>query len=419
MSERNGIRAPTPSLSPTTLSFRVINDNECLVIRKEISHDQIVTRVIGNPSDIINRAKYVTDTSNFLFVCSSLDWLKLLDLQLFQSFIAVLERNAMGEHGGIKWIGQIRDQSDVVIAKKFLSLGMQIRHIDSIPINFSLTDKELNLAPIGPDDVQTENNSSLSTLVTNYPRYIQHFRKLFEEIWKQGLNATQRIYEIETGIEIGETRIITDSEEARGLSEELIENCKEEVLVILPPEKDIVRNDDFLQKLERTQVRIRILSPEEDERKFSSQLGIEWRRIVPINLGVAIYDKSKMLITQNENPSEVTNRSSLQLVSHIFTTNKQTIAGVVKIFQALWSESELRLAEQKSRQRAELLQDVPTHDIRNYNQIALLQIEFLSEELKDNSSAMVFSNNILDAIQGTTVSRFKSRATNTGSFPWK
>ena len=92
----------------------------------------------------------------------------------------------------------------------------------------------------------------------------------------------------------------------------MIQNCKEEVLVILPPEKDIVRNDDFLQKLERTQVRIRILSPEEDERKFSSQLGIEWRRIVPINLGVAIYDKSKMLITQNENPSEVTNRSSLQ-----------------------------------------------------------------------------------------------------------
>ena len=60
------------------------------------------------------------------------------------------------------------------------------------------------------------------------------------------------------------------------------------------------------------------------------------------------------------------------------------------------------MAEQKSRQRAELLQDVLTHDIRNYNQIALLQIEFLSEELKDNSSAMVFSNNILDAIQGTT-----------------
>ena len=74
---------------------------------------------------------------------------------------------------------------------------------------------------------------------------------------------------------------------------------------------------------------------------------------------------------------------------------------MISIFDAMWNESELRQAEGRSRRMAEVAQDILAHDIRNYNQVAMLNAEALDGMLKDPQSKKLLGL-VLDAIKGST-----------------
>jgi signal transduction histidine kinase len=73
------------------------------------------------------------------------------------------------------------------------------------------------------------------------------------------------------------------------------------------------------------------------------------------------------------------------------------------VFDALNYERELRIRAQKSTREAQLLQDILTHDVRNYNQVSKLSAELLAEEFKDNSSAQDLVDRLLESIDGSTL----------------
>jgi hypothetical protein len=77
----------------------------------------------------------------------------------------------------------------VEVVKKFLDLGMQIRHTKNIPVNFSVTDKEFNFKV----DKMEDDKVSLSVLIGSDVLYREHFTSLFEELWKNGIDAAGRI----------------------------------------------------------------------------------------------------------------------------------------------------------------------------------------------------------------------------------
>jgi hypothetical protein len=72
---------------------------------------------------------------------------------------------------------------------------MQIRHLDSIPLNFSVTDKEFNFTV----DTGESDKVTYGVLMSNGPAYITQFNSLFEDLWKNGTEARDRIKEIEEG----------------------------------------------------------------------------------------------------------------------------------------------------------------------------------------------------------------------------
>jgi signal transduction histidine kinase len=69
-------------------------------------------------------------------------------------------------------------------------------------------------------------------------------------------------------------------------------------------------------------------------------------------------------------------------------------------FAIYWVRRNL-INEEKARQEAQLLQDILTHDIRNYNQITRLSAELLQSMNKDPESAQIVST-ILQSIDGST-----------------
>jgi signal transduction histidine kinase len=73
------------------------------------------------------------------------------------------------------------------------------------------------------------------------------------------------------------------------------------------------------------------------------------------------------------------------------------------VVQALRHERDLRIRAQKRTREAQLLQDIMTHDIRNYNQVSQLSAELLGEELQNNNNVKDLVQNLLGSIEASTL----------------
>ena len=72
------------------------------------------------------------------------------------------------------------------------------------------------------------------------------------------------------------------------------------------------------------------------------------------------------------------------------------------VFSGIRHERELRVRAQKRTREAQLLQDILTHDIRNYNQVSQLSAELLKEELAGNKQVRELLDQLLESIGGST-----------------
>ena len=124
-----------------------------------------------------------------------------------------------------------------------------------------------------------------SLLITNEPGYINHFSRIFEELWKKGIDAKDRIADIENGIEAANVEIIENPKDSVNRAYGISMSAKEELLVAFSTTNSFQRNmrtGMSMQLLKdeytRSNTKVRILTPD-DERIFHSIE--ELKRTVP------------------------------------------------------------------------------------------------------------------------------------------
>lgn len=294
-----------------------------------------------------------------------------------------------------------------VKACKFIidDLHVRMRHLQGNKMNILVTDDEFS------SDISPSNPNAQTTkiLYSNSTELIAQQKQLFETLWNSSIPAEQRIEEIEQGVELETTKLLAGSLEVRETTMRIVQSAKKEILLLVPTLSRLEIGDEIFQKLaekvSNEKIHLRALSPfgqnltsnQTTLKKFSM---FQIRRIEPIKLGLMIADRSRMIFVQyheveSKDPSEA-------IVSGIFSTHRETISSIVSIFETMWADSEMREKEAKSRKQAELLQDILTHDIRNYNQVARLSAELLKEELKDNVPVQSIVESMLQAVDGST-----------------
>ena len=121
-----------------------------------------------------------------------------------------MEKFKKGEHKGLKIITSI-DSDNVKLSKIFLDYGMEIRHVKNLPpMSFGVSDKE-----IAATIEKMENGKMVqSLLISNEPDYITHFTSIFEELWKNGIDAKDRIRDIEEGKHFTSIEVIQNADTA-------------------------------------------------------------------------------------------------------------------------------------------------------------------------------------------------------------
>jgi hypothetical protein len=105
------------------------------VVLKEI-------RIIQNIDDIIKKGKNILIDSTEFMVCSKSSGLRLAYSNYFDTYQKIMAKQKNKEHRGIRLVTSILNNSDAELVSKFLSIGVNIRHVKNIPpIDFAVSEK--------------------------------------------------------------------------------------------------------------------------------------------------------------------------------------------------------------------------------------------------------------------------------------
>lgn len=318
----------------------------------------------------------------------------------------------------IKYITDIQKEN-LTFVKAMLEAGFEVRHIEGVRANLGIS--------------RTEYVSSSHSLRNGIPNeliwsrsqeLVSQMTDLFSKLWDSAIPAEIRIGELERGITLGATKLTFDASEILKAFDQFVRSSKKDVCVILSTEDGLRRNVAVFQQLAKRAregspiVRILVspsfLSESPSLEKMKSDLslsGIEFRMAERLtsNFYLGIYDQKDMITAEFAGPGSA---SEGGILHGMITSSFETIAAMYSIFEALWFESELRDREERSKKKAQLLQDILTHDIRNYNQVAKLSAELLVEQMADNQEVQEITRTLVGAIDGST--RLLERARKLG-----
>jgi signal transduction histidine kinase len=363
----------------------------------------IETRVLKDPQEIFANVIGIAEkTKKGLSNCSTIGGLQLIynNEHFIKAYKSLLKRQKEGKvNEGIRWLTFIEDkQEHVDLVKKFLELGVSIRHVNNLPpLYFALNEKNFQ----GTVEKMEKGKIFENLLYSTEPLYIKHFESLFEEIWKNGVDAEYRISQIEKGIASERTELIENPERAKTLFLQLIKKANYEIMIVFPSFNAARRQSkigvlDLLKQKNNAKTKVRVLSPDRDyvnglfnasddisntRQKGNSQelKNINVREVVKqqdIKTTILMVDKEHLLAIELKDDSKDTFEEAIGLAT--YSTSKPTVLSNISIFESLWSQTELldnlKAANEKLEIQDRMQKDfinVAAHELRTPSQAIL------------------------------------------------
>jgi signal transduction histidine kinase len=308
------------------------------------------TRIIEDAQEIIKEISRLTASSTELCTCLTAGGMQYSYNHFFDIKKKLLDKQKKGEHKGIRYLIDI-DKDNVNLAKILLDAGIEIKYLKNLPpMSFGVSDKEI-AATIekmeGGVNVQ-------SLLVSNEPAYVNHFYHIFEELWKNGIAAKDRIRDIEEGIESASIEIIPSPSYSIRRAYDLVNSAQEEVLRMFSSINAFRRQARlgimhlFKDAVERG-VRVRILIPA--DQKEVTQIVNEVNLVLPqleigsvdksleSIVGILVVDRKESLIIETKNDTKSNSYDAAGLAA--YSNSKPIASAYAYIFDSLWKQTEL------------------------------------------------------------------------------
>jgi nitrogen-specific signal transduction histidine kinase len=381
-------------------------------------------KVLKDVEMILNKGKEILQYSNEFLVCSRSAGIRLFYNSYFNSFQMTMEKHRRDEHKGIKLVTSI-DQSSIDIVKKFLSIGVQVRHVKNMPpIDFAVSDKEM-MTTAGK--MESEQEMIQSLLISNEQPYIHQFIFIFEELWKDGIDAEIRIKTIEDGADNEGIDIIQNPAEIQKAIFDLLKAAEKEILVIFYSANAFHRQEylgatQYLKDVASERgLKVRILTPsdeliietsrrwteqpiqqQEQEQQLSKQQKINIRFIEPYletRVSLLIVDRKFSLVVEVKDDDAQKSYEAMGLAT--YSNSKPTVSSYVSIFENLWRQTELYQQVKETNEQLELANkkleihdkmqqefiDIAAHELRNPIQPILSLSDIVLSDTNDIKQA--------------------------------
>ena len=312
------------------------------------------TRIIeNNPDEIVSQISRLTADSNELAMCSTSGGVQYSYDHFFNIKKKLLDKQKKGEHKGIRYV-TIIDNDNINLVKAYLNSGIQMRHVRNLPpMSFGISDKMI-AATI---EKMEGGRKVQSLLISNEAFYLRHFASIFEELWENGIDAADRIRDIEQGIDLADIEIIPNPRQGISKAWSIIKNAKEEVLVMFSSTNALLRQIDMgalqLMKFvaEVHGAKIRLLVPTDSDESLLSIIlqdlrsqcpGVDVRsmdRALHTRITIVLVDRKECIITELKDDTRDISYSAAGLST--YSNSKSIVSSYVSIFESLWKQTEL------------------------------------------------------------------------------
>jgi two-component system, OmpR family, sensor histidine kinase VicK len=313
------------------------------------------TKVLENKEQIYNHMKSVIGNASERSVCSSIGAMQLVYNNFFDEYKKIIDKyRREGKGKGIRWITSIIDKDSIDLVKTFLNTGIQVRHVKSLtPMNFAFDNKHF-YATI---EKMEEGKMMESLLISNEPAYVMHYNSIFEELWKNGIDAADRIRDIEEGVGLADIEVIPSSKRAQEIYLNIVRSATKEILWIFPTTNAFIRQGKIgaiqlaKQAANKRNVKVRILVPANSliEQKVQQlkELGrdgvvIDVRYIEQMTetkATILVVDRMASLVMELRDDSKTTFFEAIGLST--YSNSRAGVLSYIAIFENLWVQSDL------------------------------------------------------------------------------
>ncbi|MFL6471919.1 MAG: ATP-binding protein, partial [Nitrososphaeraceae archaeon] len=331
------------------------------------------TRIVEDPNQIIEEISRLTANSNELSTCLTPGGMQYSYNYFFKIKKKLLEKQRQGKHKGIRYITKI-EKDNIDLVKTFMNYGIQIRHVKNLPpMSFGVSDKEMS-ATI---EKMEGGKKIQSLLISNEPSYINHYNTIFNELWKNGIDAVNRIKDIEAGLDTANIEIIQNPKEGIERAWSYLKISRSNVSVLFPTANAFSRqiNMGLLQLLKETTeqrgVQIRILIPASEQimRVINEAMTIcplvDFRiaeEKLHTQITLVLIDNEHCMIIELKDDTRDNSYDAAGLST--YSNSKSIIVSYASIFEILWKQNELyeKLKVQDKMQKEFI--NIAAHELR-------------------------------------------------------
>lgn len=396
-----------------TLWSKSISAEERISQLQENSFPQ-ETKILDNRDDIIKQMIHLSEVSSGLSIVSNQGGMQLTYNIFLEQCKNVLDKQRRGEGEGIRWIMRIEKDS-IKLVKKFLKLGVNIRHVKNLaPINFAVSKNGL-VATIeemkGGDMIQ-------NLLTSNEKSYIKHFTSMFEQLWKEGVDARYRIKDIEEKVGIAEIEIIRNPVDSIARGWDMVSSARKEIDVLFSSSNALKRQITMgaltllKNASEKQKVKIRMLIPSSDksevliEQTKSNVPKIDIRTIsanLETKISILVVDSKQCLILELKDDKQNTSYEAVGLST--YSMSPTIISSYLAVFESFWRQAELF----EKMKEVELLEkdfvNIAAHELRNPIQPIIGFSELLYSKIDNHEHRRLLDEVILNAKRLERLSR--------------
>ena len=324
----------------------------------------------------------------------------------------------------IRWVTEIT-KDNVRYCKEAMNLEIEIRHLDGIKGNFAVSEN-VYIAAATLEEAKPVPVWMRSTV----KMFREQQQYVFDTLWNKAIPAEHRINEIEKNIPAERTEVVSDPHGIESFYKNIINNAKQEIMLILPTTVDTFANEkriaiiDSLKESAKRNVKIRILvhSKREDydtaeEQDINNNLkpqgilvnqlsirpiqeaqghegeeeGDGMRRVITV-----IADNKTSLVIELKNDEKENFVDAIG--SAVLSTGKALASSYARIFESLWQEAGLsaKLRESDKMQREFI--NIAAHELRTPIQPILGAAELMEFEFQNDSEKVEVSKEDVEII---------------------
>jgi len=272
--------------------------------------------------------------------------------------------------------------------KEFRKIVEELRHLEGFRGSIVVSESEF----IGTTSWK-EKQLSNPVIYSNEKEFVEQHQNIFDIIWKKSKPFTQRITEIEEGVEPEVIETTDRPLDTQTKVFELLESANEEILIIFSTSNAFRRQarDGAVQKLKgimrkKPWIVTKILTPKDSEieqivAEFANS-NLDVRFIDALSkVSILMVDRKYSLVAELKDDTKQTVTEAIGFLT--YSNSAPTVLSYAAIFDSLWKQTELYEQLQIHDKMQKEFINTAAHELRTPIQPILGITELIKNEVKD------------------------------------